>query len=234
MPKAFPEEICRDVVAVARKGEALITSAEKLRCLTVSPSPLDESGIQRGGMKPGAVSGESAKLRKANRRIRLLDQEFEVMRHAVASLFLGINSKNDVHPQAGGAPTAGPRAGRQEHRPSGFEVAASCCGIDFLRTSPLPVGRQSHPVPGLGRSVPINAAIAYHREGPAFGCRFIADGINEGLGLAARECRIRRLCSENGIASGIYRWRRSGLKIGPPVQNNLIERDFSATVPNRK
>lgn len=48
------------------------------------------------------------------------------------------------------------------------------------------------------------------------------------------ERRIWRLCSENGILSVIHRRRRSWLKAGPPVQDDLIERDFSATAPNRK
>ncbi|NOJ60290.1 hypothetical protein HMI57_10350 [Arthrobacter sp. 260] len=32
----------------------------------------------------------------------------------------------------------------------------------------------------------------------------------------------------------IHRRRRSGLKAGPPVHDDLIERDFSATAPNWK
>ena len=41
----------------------------------------------------GAVSDDSAKLREANKRIRLLEQEAEVMRRAVAYLSRDINPK---------------------------------------------------------------------------------------------------------------------------------------------
>ncbi len=39
-----------------------------------------------GGAKPAPVSGESAELREARKRIRLLEQENEVLRSAAAYL----------------------------------------------------------------------------------------------------------------------------------------------------
>lgn len=48
------------------------------------------------GVKSGSVSDDSAKLREANRRIRVLEQEAEVMRRAVAYLSRDINPKNDL------------------------------------------------------------------------------------------------------------------------------------------
>ncbi len=50
----------------------------------------------------------------------------------------------------------------------------------------------------------------------------------------ASERRIWRLCSQNSILSVIHRRARAGIKAGPPVHDDLIERDFSATAPNRK
>ena len=94
MPKAFPIEFRNDVVAVARKGEASI--AQVAKDLGVS-----ESCLQRwlklddieAGKRPGPSRDESAELRQLRKRNRLLEQEAEVMRRAVAYLSRDINPK---------------------------------------------------------------------------------------------------------------------------------------------
>ncbi len=45
------------------------------------------------GVKSGVVSDDAAKLREANKRIRLLEQEAEVIRRTVAYLSRDINSR---------------------------------------------------------------------------------------------------------------------------------------------
>jgi transposase len=94
MPKAFPPEFRRDVVAVARKGEAPISQVAK-------DFGISESCLHRwlgladieDGVRPGVTSTESAELREAKKRIRLLEQEAEVMRRAVAYLSRDVNPK---------------------------------------------------------------------------------------------------------------------------------------------
>jgi len=59
MPKAFPEEFRRDVVAVARKGEAPITQIAK--DFGVSPAALHrwmKTADEEDGVKSGSVSDE--------------------------------------------------------------------------------------------------------------------------------------------------------------------------------
>lgn len=80
----------------------------------------------------------------------------------------------------------------------------------------------------------INAAIDVHADDPAFGYRFIADELNAGDKPVASERRIWRLCSANGILSVIHRKRVGGRKAGPPVHDDLLERDFSAAAPDTK
>jgi len=97
MPKAFPEKFRRDVIAVARKGEAPITQIAK--DFGVSPAALHRRlkiADREDGVNSGGVSDDSVKLREANKRIRLLEREAEVMRRAVAYLSRDINPKNDV------------------------------------------------------------------------------------------------------------------------------------------
>ena len=85
MPKAFPREFREDVVAVARKGEAPITTIAK-------DFGISESCLQRWlkiadveeGRRPGVTKEDSEQLRELKRRNRLLELENEVLRRAAA------------------------------------------------------------------------------------------------------------------------------------------------------
>jgi transposase len=87
VPKAFPKEFRSDVVAVARKGEAPISRIAK-------DFGISESCLQRwlkiadveDGVKPGISQADATELREAKKRIRLLEQEVEILRRAAAYL----------------------------------------------------------------------------------------------------------------------------------------------------
>ena len=87
MPEAFPKEFRRDVVAVARRGEAPISRIAK-------DFGVSESCLQRwltmadveDGVRPDVTQGDTAQLREAKKRIRLLEQENEILRRAAAYL----------------------------------------------------------------------------------------------------------------------------------------------------
>ena len=92
MPAAHPKEFRDDVVAVARRGEAPIAQLAKdfgisESCLTNWMTQADRDA----GIRPGADREELAELREAKRRIRLLEQENEVLRRAAAYLSRDIN-----------------------------------------------------------------------------------------------------------------------------------------------
>jgi len=94
MPKPYPPEFRRDDVAVARKGEAPLTQIAK--DFGISEGCLHnwkkKADIEEGA-RPGLTTAEAAELREAKKRIRLLEQEAEVMRRAVAYLSRDINPK---------------------------------------------------------------------------------------------------------------------------------------------
>jgi transposase len=85
MPKAFPIEFRRDVVAVARKGEAPLSRVAK--DFGISESCLHRwlklAGID-DGIRPGVTSSESAELRELRKRNKTLETENEILRRAAA------------------------------------------------------------------------------------------------------------------------------------------------------
>lgn len=77
----------------------------------------------------------------------------------------------------------------------------------------------------------VNAALDIHAYDPAFGYRFIADEVPE-KGITASENKVQRLCSDHGIWSVFSKKRSLKRRPVPPVHDDLVERDFTATAPN--
>ena len=78
----------------------------------------------------------------------------------------------------------------------------------------------------------INAALDVHADDPEFGYRFVADEL-AAAGHAASERRVWRLCSQAGIYSTHSRKRGKTKRPGPPVHDDLVQRDFTAAAPNQ-
>lgn len=73
----------------------------------------------------------------------------------------------------------------------------------------------------------VNAAMDIHRDDPTFGYRFITDELAL-VGIIAGENRVQRLCSEHRIWSVLAKKRGLSRKAGPPVHDDLVQRDFTA------
>jgi transposase len=94
MPKAFPLEFRRDVVAVARKGEAPLSQIAR-------DFGISESCLHRwlkladvdDGVRPGVTSSESAQLLELKKRNKTLEQENEILRRAAAYFAREISPK---------------------------------------------------------------------------------------------------------------------------------------------
>ncbi len=77
-----------------------------------------------------------------------------------------------------------------------------------------------------------NALFDAHRDDPEFGYRFLLDEARE-AGEEMAERTAWKICSDLGWWSAFGKKRgRNGKKPGPPVHDDLVERDFSATAPN--
>ena len=89
VPKPYPREFRDDVVRVARNrepGQLLKTIAADFGISESCLTNWMKSADVEDGVKPGTTAAEGAELRAARRRIRLLEQENEVLRRAAAYL----------------------------------------------------------------------------------------------------------------------------------------------------
>ena len=89
MPKPFPREFREDVVRVARNREPGQSLKQIATDFGIAESCL-RNWLRRAdvedGVRPGTTAADSAELREAKKRIRLLEQENEVLRRAAAYL----------------------------------------------------------------------------------------------------------------------------------------------------
>ncbi len=89
MPKPYPSEFRGDVVRVARSREPGVTIERIAKDFGVHPMTL-QKWLRRAdideGAGPGQTRTEATELREARKRIRLLEQEVEVLRRAAAYL----------------------------------------------------------------------------------------------------------------------------------------------------
>ena len=89
MPKPYPKEFRDDVVRVARNREPGVHLKQIAADFGISESCLTnwlKSADVEDGIKPGTTTAENTELREAKKRIRLLEQENEVLRRAAAYL----------------------------------------------------------------------------------------------------------------------------------------------------
>ena len=89
MPKAFPKEFREDVIRVYRDSDASL--AQVAKDFGISPSCLKrwvtiDDRKSANASRVGRAANESDALREANKRIKLLEQENEVLRRAAAYL----------------------------------------------------------------------------------------------------------------------------------------------------
>ena len=89
MPKPYPQEFRDDVMKVARsrpEGTTLEKVANDFGIHQMTLSTWLRQASVDDGDRPGVTTTESAELRDAKKRIRLLEHENEVLRRAAAYL----------------------------------------------------------------------------------------------------------------------------------------------------
>jgi transposase len=89
MPRPYPPEFRDDVVRVARNRDSGVTLEQIANGFGIHPMTLSKwmrRAAVDAGDKPGVSSADAGELRAARRRIKLLEQENEVLRRAAAYL----------------------------------------------------------------------------------------------------------------------------------------------------
>jgi transposase InsO family protein len=77
-----------------------------------------------------------------------------------------------------------------------------------------------------------NVALDAHRDDPAFGYRLLCDELDK-AGHRVSERRVWRLCSEQQLFSSFTKKSKHYKKAGPPVHDDLVQRDFTAARVNQ-
>ncbi|MEU2339853.1 IS3 family transposase [Streptomyces sp. NPDC013172] len=222
MPKPYPEEFREDVVRVARNRGPGVTVEQVAKDFGVHPMTLWK-WMRRAdiddGSKPGVTTQESAELREARRRIKLLEQENEVLRRAAAYLSQAHLPKR-IYPLV------------KELAADGMPVAVTCRVLKLARQ---PYYRWlDKPVTAavLEQAYRANALFDAHRDDPEFGYRFLADEARD-AGARMADRTAWRICRDNHWWSAFGKKRGRIKKAGPPVHDDLVRRDFTAGGPNR-
>ena len=89
LPKPYPREFREDVIRVARNREPDVLLKDIAADFGISESCLAnwlKAADVEDGIKPGTTGADNEELKAAKRRIRLLEQENEVLRRAAAYL----------------------------------------------------------------------------------------------------------------------------------------------------
>ncbi|WP_232240595.1 IS3 family transposase [Kutzneria sp. 744] len=223
MPKPYPQEFRDDVVRVARDREPGVTVEQIAKDFGVHPMTLFKwlrQADANEGVNPGVSKSDSAELHEARKRIKLLEQENEVLRRATAYLSQA-NLPKRLYPLV------------SELAADGVPVAVTCRVLNIARQ---PYYRwRARPVTDaeLAGAYRADALFDAHRDDPEFGYRFLADEARD-AGLSMADRTAWRICSAMGWWSAFGKKRgRNGKKAGPPVHDDLVRREFTATAPNR-
>ncbi|MFD7973953.1 IS3 family transposase [Streptomyces clavifer] len=228
MPKPYPKEFRDDVVRVARNREPGVTLEQIAADFGVHPITLSK-WLRRAdtdeGARPATASEESAELREARKRIRLLEQENEVLRRAAAYLSQA-NMPKMMYPLV--------RELAASAAPHRVPVAVTCRVLKLARQ---PYYRWlASPVTDteLAEAYRANALFDAHHDDPEFGHRFLLDEARA-AGEAMAERTAWKICRDNRWWSvfGKRRGRGKNAKVGPPVHDDRVRRDFTAARPNR-
>ncbi|WP_179461434.1 IS3 family transposase [Janibacter alkaliphilus] len=236
MPKPYPKEFRDDVVRVARNREPGVRLKQVAADFGISESCLT-NWLKRAdvedGVKSGTTTAQSAAERELRKRVRLLEQENEVLRRAAAYLSQA-NLPKMMYPLV--------RELASTDAPLRVPVAVTCRVLSlarqpYYRWLAAPVTDSE-----LKEAYRANALFDAHRDDPEFGYRFLGDEAAE-AGVSMAQRTAWRICSTNGWWSAFGKPRRGKAgQTGPPVHDDRcaivdpdgrVRHEFTAGASNR-
>ncbi|WP_109439475.1 IS3 family transposase [Mycobacteroides abscessus] len=222
MARPYPREFRDDVVRVARNRDDGVTIEQIATDFGVHPMTLHKWMRQADideGTKPGKSTSETGELREARRRIKLLEQENEVLRRAAAYLSQA-NLPKRLYPLV------------KELAADGIPVAVTCRVLKLARQPYYRWLADPITEAEVVEAYRANALFDAHREDPEFGYRYLVEEARD-TGEPMAERTAWRICSQNRLWSVFGKKRGKNGKVGPPVHDDLVERDFTAKAPNK-
>jgi putative transposase len=116
--------------------------------------------------------------------------------------------------------------------PDGIPVAVTCRVLKlarqpYYRWRPAPVVDAERV-----EAYRANALFDAHTDDPEFGYRYLVEEARI-AGEPMAERTAWRICTDNGWWSVFGKKRGKNGKVGPPVHDDLVERDFTAEEPNQ-
>ncbi|MCH1884430.1 IS3 family transposase, partial [Agrococcus sp. ARC_14] len=213
-----------DVVRVAQNREPGVPLRQIAADFGISETCL-QNWVRQAAIevsaRPGATKAEADEARALRKRVRLLEQENEVLRRA-AAYFAQAHLPKMTYPLV------------RELAADGVPVAVTC---RVLKLSRQPYYRWlANPVTAadLVEAYRADALFDAHRDDPEFGHRLLADEARD-AGEPMADRTAWRIASRHGwwSAFGKRKARGNGKKAGPPVHDDLVQREFVADAPNR-
>ncbi len=207
---------------MARKREPGVTIEQIAKDFGVHPMTL-QKWLSRAeiddGAKPGQTRTEAAELREARKRIRLLEQEVEVLRRGVS--LAGQPAGKRLYPLV------------SELAVDGIPIAVACRVLKLARqpyyrwlADPITDAEQV-------QARRANALFDAHRDDPELGYRFPLDEARD-VGQAMADRMAWRICRDNGWWSEFGKKKGGkGRRPGPPVHDDRVLRDLAAQAPNQ-
>ncbi|WP_141388404.1 IS3 family transposase [Microbacterium maritypicum] len=232
MPKPYPREFRDDVVRVAVNRESGVPLRQIAADFGISETCLQnwvrQAAVETGA-KPGVTRAEADEARELRMRVRLLEQENEVLRRA-AAYFAQAHLPKMTYPLV------------TELAADGIPVTVTC---RVLKLSRQPYYRWlANPVTDseIVEAYRANALFDAHRDDPEFGHRLLADEARH-AGESMADRTAWRITSDNGWWSVFGKKRgRTGKKPGPAVHDDLctvtdengrMRHEFTADGPNQ-
>ncbi|MUK03659.1 IS3 family transposase, partial [Vibrio cholerae] len=232
MPKPYPDEFRDDVVRVARNRESGVTIEQIAKDFGVHPMTLTKwmRNAENGDNKTPAQSrSETVENRELWKRVRLLEQENEVLRRAAAYLSQA-NLPKRLYPLV------------SELAADGIPVTVTCRVLKLSRqpyyrwlTAPVTTSE-------VAEAYRANALFNAHTDDPEFGHRLLADEARD-AGETMSDRTAWRICAANEWWSSFGKKRgKNGKKPGPPVHDDLctvtdekgrVRHEFTADAANQ-
>jgi transposase-like protein len=188
MSKRYPREFLDDVVRAARNRGSGVTLAQIADDFGVSKASLSwwlRAADVEDGKRPALSDDDLAENSVLRKRVKLLEQENEVLRRAAAYLSQAKPAGKMMYPLV------------RELAEDGIPVTVTCRALNLARQPYYRWLNQPVTDTGLNKAHIANTVFNAHRDDPEFGYWFLADEARD-AGHDVCDRTVWRICSDVG------------------------------------